>query len=530
MGYYRMTSEQLHAIYERIRAKDSRRKIARDLDLDKKTVRLYTARIEELNLPEGLPYKEILERLSGIVGKNRKPNPAGACLAPYQEEIRSLILGDKEAFRDPMKAKTAWEVVSRRYQLNGKTSYETYKRFVRDHGLAAGKLEAVARIETEPGEEAQIDYGKVGTREVAPARAGASKKNRRRTVYAYCGKLAFCRLPYVQFCCAQDEVSFAQTTASMFEFYGAVPKRLNLDNLKAGVLKAAYYDPKINKTFAELCAHYDVIADPARTYSPKQKGKVERMVPSARELYKRLTALYPAADLEELNEHALRWCLEEYGGRKHGTTGTAPREAFEIVEKACMKPLPTEPYVAASWSTHKVHVDQFIASKGLYFGLPATHIGKMVELRREPKMATIFCNHQKIREYSIFDGRRRHYLKEDFPAYAEPFKPGSYTMFLISGATDVSPQAGKYLRSILEAGGNLAIRRAQGCLTLIKENATLSGLSHVLGQAMAEQVSYPPRLRVLFEAEKSQNILAFPLPSSVRGRAMAREASYYSGT
>jgi hypothetical protein len=120
----------------------------------------------------------------------------------------------------------------------------------------------------------------------------------------------------------------------MLEFYGGSSKRVNLDNLKSGVITPDIYDPTINRTFAEACEHYGVLVDPARVASPKQKGKVERMVPDARELYKRLDALYPQATLEELNEHARLWCLQEYGGKKHGTTGVPPRQAFEEIEAA----------------------------------------------------------------------------------------------------------------------------------------------------------------------------------------------------
>jgi len=69
----------------------------------------------------------------------------------------------------------------------------------------------------------------------------------------------------------------------MFSFYGGVTERIDLDNLKAGILHADIYDPTLNRTFAELCEHYGVLADPARIASPKDKGKVERFVQVARE-------------------------------------------------------------------------------------------------------------------------------------------------------------------------------------------------------------------------------------------------------
>jgi len=99
-----------------------------------------------------------------------KPKPATVFLAPYADEIRLLITGDRETGKAPMKARTAWDVVSRRHDLAGKASYETFKRFVREHSLAATRPVAVPRIETEPGEEVQIDYGKAGMKNVASRR------------------------------------------------------------------------------------------------------------------------------------------------------------------------------------------------------------------------------------------------------------------------------------------------------------------------------------------------------------------------
>ena len=45
-----------------------------------------------------------------------------------------------------------------------------------------------------------------------------------------------------------------------------------LDNLTTGVTKADLYDPKLNRSYAELAAHYGVLLDPARRAKPKDKG------------------------------------------------------------------------------------------------------------------------------------------------------------------------------------------------------------------------------------------------------------------
>jgi len=519
MGYRRVTVELLYQIHVRLRSGDSHRMIAAALGLDKKTVNQYAQRILALSIPAGIDYVATLAILAPLLPANKKPQPAYEVLRPYAEEIKDLITGNKAEYREGMTAKSAWIVLSRRHALADTTSYETFKRFIRSCPLLAPAPSAVARIEVNPGEEIQIDYGKVGT---------IQERDKRRTVYAFVGILSASRLPFVQFCTHLDHVSFAVSIAAMLTQFGGVTKRLNLDNLKAGILSPDIYDPTLNRTLAELCEYYGTLADPARVRAPKDKGKVERAIPLARELYKKLCALSPEALLDRLNANAWQWSIGEYGTRKHGTTGIPPIEAFLQLEKPHLQPLPAEPFVPASWTTAKVHPDQFIQVHGKYYGLPAQYIGTRVDVRSTATVVSIYHDHHIVRAYPV-SSKRRSYVPEDFPAWAEPFVPGSYASFLIAKATLLHPVAGTYLRTILADQGNLGIRRAQGCLAVLEKAKTHPDFVRIVQQATASGLFIPSRLRALFEAPAvTPTLLSFPV--SDRGRAMARTASYYSGS
>lgn len=517
MGYRRMTEELLYQIRVRSTAGESCRSIAAALQLDKKTVLQYLRGIGSLSFPADLDFAGTLALLSTILPTNHKPQPAFDCLVPYAGEIKDLIAGNKDEHRDRMKPKTAWEVVRRRHELSGKTSYETFKRFMRESPLVRHVPEAVARIEVNPGEEAQIDYGKVGTRLVGTHRTA---------VYAFCGILSASRLPYLQFGSSQDQVAFSVAIAAMFSFWGGVPRRINLDNLLSGILKPDVYDPTVNRTFAELCDHYGTLADPARIRAPKDKGKVERSIPVARELYKQLCSLYPDASPDELNAHAARWCREEYGRKRHGTTGVAPMEAFEQCEKSALRPLPAAPFVPASWTTATVHPDQFIRVQGTYYGLPAAYIGRQVEIRSTASLVAIYHEHRIIRQYPVLS-QRRNYLPEDFPAWAQPFAPGSFGTFLAAKADALAPSAGRYIRAVLADQRNLGLRRAQGCLTILARETGHPDFERIINQAATQHIYIPGRLQYLFTAPVSGNLLPFPV--SGLGQAMARHATYYTG-
>jgi len=517
MGYRLVNADLLGILWSQRTLGESNRAIARRLGLDRGTVNRYVEAIDALAIPLDTALSEVRARLSACVSVNAKEKPARAVLEPFEEEIRGLLAGDRSRGALPMKAKTVWLVIRERHGLGERSSYESFKRFVRDRGLDRKASKATVRIEVEPGDEVQVDYAKMG---------GWVVGGKNRTIYAFIGILSFSRLPFVLFGTSQDKASFAKALAAMLASYGGSPRRINLDNLKAGVLSANIFEPVLNRTFAELCDHYGILPDPARPASPKDKGKVERIVQVVRELWKRLTALHPGATIEELNGFALSWARDDYGKRCHGTTGLAPILAFQEVEKAHLAPLPPEPFVPASWSTAKVNPDQFILVGKRLYSLSAPYIDKQVSIRSTDTLVEIYFEHKLVRSYPVTD-KPISYLPQDFPEHGEPFVPGAYARSLISKARDISPQAADYLTLMLKQGGNLASRRAQACLSVLQSCKDSPSLSHVLGYAMARQVFKPEALTILFEDEARQRTLPFPI--SPRGKAMGRDVGYYVG-
>lgn len=402
MGYRSMTAELLWQIHSLRKAGNSCRCIQEQTGIDRKTVAQYTARIDQLGLTEDLDYMAILARLATLLPVNQKPAPAFEALTPYRDEIERYINGDKDAGKEPLKPKTAWEVVRRKYELDAKTSYETFKRFVRKT-IKSHVPRRTFRFEYEPGAEVQLDYGKVGMR---------IEGGKRRAVQAFCAVLPASHRPFVQFGYSQDALSFAQATVDMFSWFGGSTRRINLDNLKSGVISADIYDPVLNRTFAELCEHYGVQADPAKIRTPKDKPHVERFVQSARELYRMLDALYPQASLEELNAHALLWCENEHANKPHWLSGQTPMKIFNEFEREALRPLPADPFVPARWTQAKVQNDQFVRVAGIHYGLPATYIGKIVEIRIRPDVVTIYHTFTVIRQYPV-SGKKVNYLPGD---------------------------------------------------------------------------------------------------------------------
>jgi hypothetical protein len=129
-----------------------------------------------------------------------------------------------------------------------------------------------------PGQEAQIDYGYLGSW-IDPV------GGRRRRVWAFVMVLAASRHMFLRPVLTMDQQAWTQAHVEAFAFFGGAPARLVPDNLKTGVDRPDLYDPKINRSYAELAAHYGVLVDPARRGRPKDKPRVERPMPYVRDSF-----------------------------------------------------------------------------------------------------------------------------------------------------------------------------------------------------------------------------------------------------
>ena len=116
-------------------------------------------------------------------------------------------------------------------------SYQSVKRFVRRHKQR--QPIRVWRIECQPGEEMQVDFG-LG----ASIEQGGGGKTRRSWVLR--AVLSYSRKGYSEAVMRQDTESFLRCLENALRHFGGAPLLLNVDNLKAAVLKADWFDPQIN--------------------------------------------------------------------------------------------------------------------------------------------------------------------------------------------------------------------------------------------------------------------------------------------
>jgi transposase len=353
-----------------VRATASDRAVARATGVHRRTVQRYRQWAEQHGLLTGplLP----LEELQALLAQTGNPSPPPqmiSTLEPYRAFVTRL-------HQEGVEGTAIWQ----RLREQGYTgSLSSVYRFV--HHLTPPRQEATVRVEREPGEEAQVDFGCAG-RMIDP------QTGELRRTWAFVMTLAWSRYQYVEFVFDQSVATWLQLHRHAFEHFGGAPQRVVIDNLKAGITHAAWDDPQVQATYRECAEHYGFLIAPCRPRTPEHKGKVEQ---GGVHYVKRnfLGGRLPTT-LTQANADVLVWCREVAGQRRHGTTQAQPLWRFETVERARLQPLPLTPYDLALWKEVRVHRDCYVVFEQSFYSVPFRLIGQQVRVRGSSREVRIY--------------------------------------------------------------------------------------------------------------------------------------------
>jgi transposase len=337
--------------------------IAQSLNVDRKTARKYIAGGPPLSEAE---WDARVRAWFPELADTRLRQVTWPAIEPHQEFIR-----------EQLKAGVTVTTIHQRLRDDHgvAVSIASFRRYV-----AANVPEETRRSQVkvlrpwpaEPGAEAQIDYGRLG-RWLDPA-AGKPV-----TVWAFVMVLACSRHLFVRPVTRLDQQGWSECHVAAFTFFGGVPARLVPDNLKTGVDRPDLYDPKINRSYAELAAHYGFLPDPARVFRPTDKPRVERPMPYVRDSFWRGREF---TSLAQMQAEAERWCTGVAGARAcRPLDGAAPAAVFAAAEKDVLKPLPADPFVLATWAKAKIGPDIHARVGKVLYSVPWRHIGKTADVR-----------------------------------------------------------------------------------------------------------------------------------------------------
>lgn len=318
-----------------------------------------------------------------------------------------------------------------------------------------GAQPTVLRPDVPAGWEAQIDYGYLG-RWLDPL-AG-----RIRRVWAFVVVLACSRHMFVRPVLSMDSSAWVAAHVAAWEFFGGVPARLVIDNLKTGVIKADLYDPKLNRAFAEMAAHYGCLIDPARAAKPKDKPRVERMMPYVRDSYWRGRTFGSVVDMQA---RAIDWSLGIAGTRAHrGLDGGAPLALFRAVEAPALLGLPGEPFELARWLSPRVAPDCHVSIDRVLYSVPWAHIGKHVDARVSDRLVEIFAAGELIKTWPRAE-RGRCTDDADYPPQKIAFFMRT-PVWCRTRAEAAGEHVSELVTGLLASGALHHLRAAQGILGL----------------------------------------------------------------
>ncbi len=336
-------------------------------------------------------------------------------------------------------------------------SESSVRRWIATHFAeeVARERVTVPRGEVPPGSEAQIDYGRLGMW-LNPATA------KRVTVWAFVMVLSCSRHLFVRPVIRMDQTAWCACHVSAFEFFDGVPARLVCDNLRTGVDKADLYDPKINRSYAELANHYGTLIDPARALKPKDKPRVERQMQYVRDSLFRGREF---GSFAEMQADAVRWSREVAGLRNsRALEGAQPLRVFEAVEAEALIPLPHTAFELTMWSIGTVGVDAHLKVGKALYSVPWRLIGQRLHARTAGDVVQVFSDGNVVATHV----RRLSGRATDFAHY--PPEKVAFAMktpiWCRKTAAEVGPACEAVITEFMADNAIHHLRSAQGVLGL----------------------------------------------------------------
>ena len=247
--------------------------------------------------------------------------------------------------------------------------------------------EAFLRIETQPGEQAQVDWAHCGAIQVGTAW---------RKLSLFVMVLSWSRLMYAEFCLSQCLEDFVGAHWRAFQFFGGLPKKCLYDNLKSVVLSRFGSEIRFNPRFMEFAGACLIEPRLCRPAHGNEKGKVESGIKYARSSF--LDGRAPAS-WPQLQMDLSDWLKGTANVRMHGTTRVRPMDRFEL-EKPLLQPLPEHAPDTDIVRAVKATSQGLIKFDGNQYSVPSGFAGQVLTLRAERTEVRLFSGPQRLASHT----------------------------------------------------------------------------------------------------------------------------------
>jgi transposase len=303
----------------------------------------------------------------------RKPRQAPSKLDPFKPELVRLLE------RYPYSAAQVFQRLRERGFDGGYSLVKAYVRTVRPRRQAAFLTLAFA-----PGECAQVDWGSFGAVPVGQTY---------RQLSFFVMVLCYSRMLYVEFTVSQTMEHFLACHQHAFEFFGGIPHKLMVDNLKSAVLKRAVGEaPVFNPKYLDFANHSGFTIAPCNVGKGNEKGRVENGVGYVK---KNFLAGLDLPDFSALNPAARQWLDTVANVRLHGATRETPTALWHT-ERPALRPLPLHPFDIATVSHVRASRQFRITLETNRYSVPAHYAGHALTLKTSPDRLCVYLGDQLI--------------------------------------------------------------------------------------------------------------------------------------
>jgi transposase len=448
--------QEILDVLRRIHRGEGASAIERVTGRSRSTVRRWTAVAIELGWSrDAEPSEELALEVLRRSRPGRPPakSETSVMLEPHRARVREWLRLDDPSTRGISLVKVH-RLLARDKVI---VPYSSLHRWVVSELGFSDKRRITVRVaDVPPGDVAEVDYGRLG-----PVFDRGSE--RRRIAWALVVTLVHSRHTYVHVGFAQTVGDLVDGLESAWEFFGGVPARVVLDNLKAAVSKPDRYDPYFQRTFDEYARWRGFVIDAAPVRMPTGKPHVERSIQYLRDSF---FLGEEWLDLEHVQREAITWCRDVAGGRVHGTTRRRPLEVFEQVERAALRPIARERFDPPVWARCKVHPDHHVIFGKALYSVPTRYVGDEVEVRADRGLVRLFARGELIKTHprQPIGGRATDY--DDYPKELAPYAMRDPDR-MIADARHLGDHIGRFMTELLAGPLPWArLRQAQKLLRL----------------------------------------------------------------
>lgn len=477
------------------------REIARSTGLARNTVRKYLLIAQSCGLVRDGPPPTESQLLTMVhlnkAGPRHVVVPTNEVLEPWADQIEQWLKQDK------LKLTRVQELLAGRRCL---ISYTSLRRFILKRGWGKRSHTTVRMADTEPGEVAEADFGRLGL-------MWDPQSGRQRQVWGMVIVLGYSRHEFMWPLFGQQLADVIEGLEAAWAFFGGIPRYLVLDNFPAAVVGPDPLNPRLTRGFLEYAQHRGFIADPARPGHPKDKPKVERQVPYARERFFKGGQFH---DLQDLRQQARQWCLEVAGRRVHGTTRRLPLVVFQEEEKDKLLPYDNEPYDVPDWHDVIVHQDHHICYRYALYSAPYSTCppGTKLEVRGDSKLVKIYKGGELVKVHPRYSRGGRSTDPEDYPKELSAYTLRSPN-YLRQQCRKLGESVGDFADRLLSGPTPWSKLRQAFKLLRMGEKYTPARLNAACKRALSVDLIDVRRLEnVLVEAleEEAMPVLSMPAP------------------